>query len=124
MEQEFATLLDRTKASFIDVLLLLFLMYTFSIAFEFFDNVPVNLRKWLMIFIFLIYEPLANTIYTTFGNYIMGITVRKVIDTSKNLYIFKSFFRCLFKILFGWFSFITIFSKSKTAQFTIISVVV
>lgn len=113
MEQEFATLLDRTKASFIDVLLLLFLMYTFSIAFEFFDNVPVNLRKWLMIFLFLIYEPLANTVFTTFGNYIMHIRVRQVGNTSKNLNIFKSYFRYLFKMLFGWFSVISIFFNKK-----------
>lgn len=109
MKQRNATLLERTKASLIDVLLIVFLMYSFSIAFEFFDNVPVNFRKWLMIFLFLIYEPLANTIYTTFGNYIMDIRVRKVSDTAKNLNIFNSFFRYLFKTLFGWFSFITIF---------------
>ena len=120
MEQRNATILERTKASLIDVLLIVFLMYSFSSAFEFFDNVAADLRKWLMIFLFLIYEPLANTIYTTFGNYIMDIRVRKVANEFKNLNIFQSSFRYLFKTLFGWFSFISIFLTKKIAQSTIL----
>ncbi|MGV8993579.1 MAG: hypothetical protein ACOH1O_05705 [Flavobacterium sp.] len=69
MELRNASLLDRAKASTIDILLLIFLMYSFSIAFEFFENVSAHIRKWLMIFLFLIYEPLANSIGTTFGKY-------------------------------------------------------
>lgn len=113
MELRNASLLDRAKASTIDILLLIFLMYSFSIAFEFFENVSAHIRKWLMIFLFLIYEPLANSIGTTFGNYMMDIRVRKAKDELKNLNIFQSFFRYIFKILFGWFSFVTIFFNKR-----------
>lgn len=113
MQQRNAYLLERVKAITIDSLMIIFLMYTFSILFDFFDNVPSWVRKWLFLSLFVFYEPICNSFFTTVGNYFMKIRVRKSSDISKRINIFSAFLRYFFKFVFGWVSFITIFFNKR-----------
>lgn len=87
-------------------------MIIFSDILSGFKNVPDWLRAVLLISLFL-YEPIATTIGGTIGNNIKGIRVRKDSDDTKQINIFQALIRYFFKLLFGWLSFITIFSSSK-----------
>ena len=111
-----AFLLERVQAITIDTLMIIFLMYTFSIVFEFIDHVPDSIRMWLFLILFVFYEPVCNAFGTTLGNYIVKIRVRKFSNRQMRINIVQSFIRYFFKMLFGWISFITIFrSKSNRA---------
>ena len=77
---------------------------------------PDSIRMWLFLILFVFYEPVCNAFGTTLGNYIVKIRVRKFANPQKRINIVQSFIRYFFKMLFGWFSFITIFrSKDNRA---------
>lgn len=113
MKERNAFLLERVQAITIDTLMIIFLMYTFSIVFEFFDYISPTIRMWLFLILFVFYEPVCNAFGTTLGNYIVKIRVRKFSNDQKRINIVQSFIRYFFKMLFGWFSFITIFSSKN-----------
>jgi len=112
MEEKYPFMLERIQSILIDSILIVACMIIFSDILSGFKNVPDWLRAILLISLFL-YEPIATTFGGTIGNNIKGIRVRKDSDDTKQINIFQALIRYLFKLLFGWFSFITIFSSSK-----------
>ncbi len=112
MEEKYPFMLERIQSILIDSVLIVACMIIFSDILSGFKNVPDWLRAILLISLFL-YEPIATTFGGTIGNNIKGIRVRKDSDDTKQINIFQALIRYLFKLLFGWLSFITIFSSSK-----------
>lgn len=112
MKEKYPFMLERIQSILIDSVLIIACMIIFSDMLSGFKNVPDWLRAVLLISIFL-YEPIATTIGGTIGNNIKGIRVRKDSDDTKQINIFQALIRYFFKLLFGWLSFITIFSNSK-----------
>ena len=112
MKEKSPFMLERIQSILIDSVLIIACMIIFSDMLSGFKNVPDWLRAVLLISIFL-YEPIATTIGGTIGNNIKGIRVRKDSDDTKQINIFQALIRYFFKLLFGWLSFITIFSNSK-----------
>lgn len=112
MKEKYPFMLERIQSIFIDSVLIIAFMIIFSDILSGFKNVPDWLRAVLLISLFL-YEPIATTIGGTIGNNIKGIRVRKDSDDTKQINIFQALIRYFFKLLFGWLSFITIFSSSK-----------
>lgn len=108
-----ASILERTQASTIDILLIILLMYLFSLFFENIGFVPTWIRKWLFLTLFVFYQPIFNSFGTTFGNYIIKIRVRKISNSDHRINIIQSFLRYFFKTIFGWISFLTIFMNKK-----------
>lgn len=112
MKEKYPFMLERIQSILIDSVLIIACMIIFSDILSGFKNVPDWLRAILLISLFL-YEPIATTIGGTIGNNIKGIRVRKDSDDTKQINIFQALIRYFFKLLFGWLSFITIFSSSK-----------
>lgn len=112
MKEKYPFMLERIQSILIDSVLIVACMIIFSDILSGFKNVPDWLRAVLLISLFL-YEPIATTIGGTIGNNIKGISVRKDSDDTKQINIFQALIRYFFKLLFGWLSFITIFSSSK-----------
>jgi len=112
MKEKYPFMLERIQSILIDSVLIIACMIIFSDILSGFKNVPDWLRAALLISLFL-YEPIATTIGGTIGNNIKGIRVRKDSDDTKQINIFQALIRYFFKLLFGWLSFITIFSNSK-----------
>nr|WP_315239331.1 RDD family protein [uncultured Flavobacterium sp.] len=112
MKEKYPFMLERIQSILIDSVLIIACMIIFSDMLSGFKNVPDWLRAVLLISLFL-YEPIATTFGGTIGNNIKGIRVRKDSDDTKQINIFQALIRYFFKLLFGWLSFITIFSNSK-----------
>jgi len=113
MTEQYPELKDRIQSTFIDTILLLVLMFIFAAIIDKFEHVPDWVRAAMFIGLFVVYEPLFMTIGCTLGNYIKGIRVRKVDDTSRKINIFQALVRYPIKFGLGWISFLTIGSNSK-----------
>ena len=112
MEEKYPFMLERIQSMLIDSVLIMAFMIIFSDILSNFNDVPNWLRAVLLISLFL-YEPIATTFGGTIGNNIKGIRVRKNEDESRSINFFQAIIRYFFKLLFGWLSFITIFSNDK-----------
>ena len=104
----YPSLTERIKSTFIDFILILFLFSITGIFLDNFDEVPDWLRATLLLSLFYVYEPVAQTFGCTLGNYIMGIRVRKQNDHARRINIAQAYVRLIFKTLLSWFSFFTI----------------
>ncbi len=70
----------------------------------------------VFILVVIMYEPVSMRIGATLGNYITGIRVRRLADTSRTINLFQSFTRYGTKIFVGWLSCFTIlFNKQRRA---------
>jgi uncharacterized RDD family membrane protein YckC len=112
MKEKYRFMIERIQSILIDSVLIVACMIIFSDVLSGFKNVPDWLRATLLISLFL-YEPIATTFGGTIGNNIKGIRVRKDSDDTKQINILQAITRYFFKLLFGWLSFVTIFSNSK-----------
>lgn len=108
MEEKYPSLVTRLQSTFIDTILIIILMLIFSNILDRFSNVPDWLRICLFAFIFIIYEPVFTSLGSTLGNYVKGIRVRKIEDTTKRINIFQAIIRYPVKFALGWISFLTI----------------
>ena len=113
MEEKYPPLSDRIKSSFIDAILIVALMYAFAAILDKFSNVPDWVRILLLVGLFVVYEPLFMTISCTLGNYIIGIRVRKISDSTKRINLFQAIIRYPIKLFLGWISFLTIHANKK-----------
>ncbi|PKB17300.1 RDD family protein [Flavobacterium sp. 5] len=112
MNNPTATLLDRTKSSTIDTLLLIGVAFLIAGILNYFENVPTWVRALSFISL-IMYEPICITFGATLGNHIMNIRIRRSSNDSKKLNIVRSFFRFISKFIFGWFSYVTIFKNPR-----------
>jgi len=112
MTKHTATLLDRTKSSTIDTLILIVLAFTIAQILSNFENVPTWIRT-LLFSSLVIYEPICITFGASIGNYVMNIRIRRSSDDSKKLNIVRSIIRFLSKLFFGWISYVTIFKNPR-----------
>jgi len=109
----YPSLTERIKSSSADLIFILFLMSVIAMTFDQYAEVPDWLRASLFIFLFVIYEPLAQTFGCTLGNYIMGIRVKQESNPTKRINIAQAYVRFTVKTLLGWFSFFTINSNAE-----------
>ena len=112
-EVNYPTLSDRVQSTFIDSILIIILMFVFAAVLERYENAPDWIRIALFFGIWGIYEPLCTSLGFTVGNYLKGIRVRKVSNTSKKLNIGQAFIRYVLKASLGWISFLTMHSNPK-----------
>lgn len=113
MMEKYPQLTDRIQSSFIDLILIVAMMYVFASILDRYEHVPDWVRIVMFAGLFVIYEPLCMTIGFTLGNYIKGIRVRKFSDSTKRINIFQAIIRYPIKVLLGWISFLTIHSNPK-----------
>lgn len=110
-------LIERIKAVFVDMLVLIFLMFMFSTVFSYFEYVPNEVRMGAFVFIFLLYDPIFTSLLGgTIGHMIIGIRVKKGTNQEQNLNFFAALLRFLCKSALGWISLLTVSShKEKKA---------
>jgi len=126
-EVKYPLLGERIQSTFIDMMLIIVLMFLFASILDKFENVPDWVRITLFILVWLAYDPICTSFGFTVGNYIKGLRVRQHDNINKRINIFQAVFRYLIKIFLGWFSFLTINSnKEKRAihDFAVGSVVI
>jgi uncharacterized RDD family membrane protein YckC len=120
--EEYPMLLDRVQAIFIDGLLIVTLMFVFASVLDRYENTPDWVRIVLFFGIWAVYEPLFVVFGCTLGQYLKKIRVRRHSDPSRRINIVQAFFRYVFKVFLGWFSFLTInFNPEKRAIHDFIS---
>jgi uncharacterized RDD family membrane protein YckC len=112
MEEKYPLLLTRIKSLTVDSLILISCMFLFSEILGMFENVPNWVRMSLLASL-LLYEPLCTTFGATIGNDKMNIRVRKNSDTTQRINLLQALVRFVLKMVFGWFSFITLFTSKK-----------
>ena len=123
----YPSLSDRVQSSFIDVVLIIILMFVASSLLDKYENAPDWIRIALFFGLWAVYEPLCTTLGCTLGNYMKGIRVRRYTNESKRINFFAALVRYFVKVLLGWISFITIhFSPERRAihDFVVSSVMV
>ena len=113
MQPKYPLLTDRMQSTFIDTIFLVVLMFIASVIIERFHNVPDWVRIVIFFGIWGIYEPLCTSLGFTLGNYIKGLRVRKLSDTSKHINFLQAFGRYILKLALGWISFLTIHSNEE-----------
>ena len=113
MEIEYPSLLRRYLSTAIDGLLIVFMIIMSGYLFQ--SENLVYIRVGLILFMFLVYEPLFTSVFCTLGQKITGIRVRKAALKEK-INIFQAYIRIFVKLILGIISFFTIpFSKNKRA---------
>jgi len=113
MQPKYPLLTDRMQSTFIDTIFLVVLMFIASVIIERFHNVPDWVRIVIFFGIWGIYEPLCTSLGFTLGNYIKGLRVRRLSDTSKHINFLQAFGRYILKLALGWISFLTIHSNEE-----------
>ena len=112
-QTEYPLLGDRVQSSFIDVILIIILMFVFASVLDRYENVPDWVRIVLFIGLWAVYEPVCTTLGGTVGNYAKGIRVRRHGGITKRINIFQALLRYILKIGLGWLSFVTIHSNTE-----------
>ena len=112
METRYPDLKTRVQSTFIDVALMLGLMFLTATILERITPSQEEEDGWVRALIFILiwgtYEPVATVMGSTLGNYLMKIRVRKHKDINKKINLLQAYIRFVFKFLLGWVSFITI----------------
>ena len=112
MQEKYPLLIDRIQATFIDMILIIILMIICTSILDRFEHVQDWVTK-VMCGVIVLYEPIFMAMGGTLGNYLKGIRVRKVSDTTKRINIFQSIGRYPVKLFLGWISFLTISGNTK-----------
>ena len=112
MEEKHPTILDRTKSTTIDTIIIITFMWVSADIIYDLKDVPDWVRMVLFLSI-LLYEPVCTAFGATLGNHKMGIRVRRNSDITKRIGLFQAILRFFIKFFFGWFSFISIFTNTK-----------
>ena len=111
----FPYLVDRYKAMLIDVMLMLAFI---TICVQINSKLALD-STWILVLSLVLgcsYEPLLTTYYSTIGQKIMKIRVRRIDNPNKPINLVQAYLRIITKISLGWLSFITIsFDKEKRA---------
>ncbi|OSZ78984.1 hypothetical protein CAP35_12260 [Chitinophagaceae bacterium IBVUCB1] len=112
MEEQYPQLVDRLQSTFIDMMVIIILMFVFTGIMDCLENAPEWVTRAMIACLFL-YEPVCTALGCTLGNYIKKIRVRSTNDTTRRINLVQAISRYFFKLLLGWVSFLTIHSNPK-----------
>ncbi|WP_207632507.1 RDD family protein [Foetidibacter luteolus] len=122
MQPQYPSIGDRIQSIFIDSTLLILAMFALSSLLDEYENPPEWIRIVFFFAIWGIYEPVCTIIGGTIGQLVKGIRVRRYSNPERRINIFQAMFRYIFKIAFGWLSFITVhFNEERRAIHDIFS---
>ncbi len=116
------SLLRRVVALIIDLLVVMTVFFLVSMIFNQLGDVVTWLRASIFVFMWYLYDPLLTAYYTTLGQYVAGIKVRKFSDGSKRISLSMAIVRFIIKSPLGWISFLTIpFTNGRRALHDLVS---
>lgn len=107
-----ASILDRVKSTTLDSIVVIASIMLISEILEMVGQDSQNV-KMALFFAMLMYEPVCTAFGATIGNDKMNIRVRSASNPEKHINLFQAIIRFVFKVLFGWLSFATIFLNSS-----------
>lgn len=110
----YPSLVTRYQAAFIDVLVIIILMFAAGYALDYFENPPDWIRIVLFFAIWGVYEPLFTAMGNTMGQYMMKVKVVQFNNRNKKPTVPEAYLRYVLKILLGWLSFLTISSNKDS----------
>lgn len=113
MQEVYPPLSDRIQSTFIDMILIVLLMFAIAGILDSIHEPPDWIRIALFIGIWLVYEPLATALGCTLGNYMKGIRVKQATDSNRRISFVQALVRYVVKIALGWVSFLTIHGSPK-----------
>jgi uncharacterized RDD family membrane protein YckC len=114
METRYPDLKTRVQSTFIDMLFMVGLMFAAASVFDKGDDDSAGwIKAVVFIGIWIVYEPLATTLGSTLGNYMMKIRVRQNGATGDKINIGQGLLRFILKFFLGWLSFLTIHSNKE-----------
>jgi uncharacterized RDD family membrane protein YckC len=113
MVEKYPQLSERIQSAFIDMLLIIVMMFVIASVLDKYEHVEDWVRIALFASLFIVYEPVCMTLGSTLGNYIKGIRVRKDSNSSRRINLLQALVRYPVKFFLGWLSFITIHSNPK-----------
>lgn len=113
-ENNYPSLLDRIKSTFIDTLVLIGEIMLASYIFSLFENVPDSARIIVFVFIFILYDPLFISIFGgTIGHMLMNIRVKRNSGEQKNILFPLALIRFIIKVFLGWLSLLTVIGSNQ-----------
>nr|WP_262509290.1 RDD family protein [Tamlana nanhaiensis] len=114
---QFASIFDRVKAAFIDTVILILMMYVFSLIFDSFEPVSEIIKITIYILLFILYDPLLTALKGgTIGHSILKLGVRKdenYDEKGKRIPFLIAIIRFILKGTLGWVSLLTISGDKK-----------
>jgi uncharacterized RDD family membrane protein YckC len=114
-QEEYPSILKRYLSTVIDSMFVLSMMVLAGYLFQNDNQMAINARVGMILFLFFVYEPVCTSKYCTLGQKVTGIRVRSML-LRENISITKAYLRIIIKILLGFLSFFTIpFTKNKRA---------
>ncbi|MBP6477951.1 MAG: RDD family protein [Chitinophagaceae bacterium] len=117
METKYPELKTRLQSTVIDFLLMFGLMCLAAMIFDKINPSQDGEDGWIRGIIFIsiwgVYEPVAITMGSTLGNFLMKIKVRDNLNTAKRINLLQSYIRFVLKFLLGWVSFLTIHGNKQ-----------
>ena len=113
-QNKYPSVLERMKATFIDTVVIILLMFVFSFLFSFFDVESENLRMIIFVVVFALYDPILISLFgRTIGHKINCIALRRQSNEKRKISFIPALIRYAFKVFLGWFSLLTVGSNSK-----------
>ena len=111
---EYPGVAKRVKALITDGFILILLMILFSSLFDQFENVAQEVRIFVFVFVFFLYDPLLTSFTgATLGHRLFGLRVRDEQEPTKKISFFKAIIRFLIKGFLGWVSLLTVQGNEK-----------
>ena len=105
---------DRVRAAVTDSVVMIVLSVIASQLLNTTSNEMVVLRGVLLVFIFVLYDPILTAIAGgTLGHRIMGLRVKRQSDETKNIPIHSAVIRYLIKVFLGMVSLLIVSKKSN-----------
>lgn len=113
-EITYANIPSRIKAAFIDVGIVMVMIYLVATILSSFNDVPTIVRIVLFILVFGCYEPIFVGVYgATIGHSFLKLEVRKEKDITKTIGFFPALLRYIMKIALGWLSLLSMSAANK-----------
>ena len=119
----YPTILRRYLSKAIDSIFIISMLFLVSYIFQQENSLATQVRVAIILFMFLVYEPLCTSMFCTLGQKITGIRVRNHSSFGdEKISLLKANVRIISKVILGFISFFTImFSKEKRAIHDFIS---
>jgi len=113
-KKQYPGIIERIKAVAVDTFVILTLMIVFSFIFSNLENLPNKFRIVAFVFIFYLYDPIFTSLFGgTIGHLLIGLRVRKEIDTNKKILFHFALIRFTIKSLLGMISLFTVMGNEK-----------
>lgn len=110
----FPSLVERIKALFVDMVIILIIFTATTLFIDAFGDIPDFAKGFILIFMLYLYDPVLTSFTgSTLGHKVMKLKVREYQDPEKKISLVRALLRFMTKGLLGWISFLTVTSNKR-----------